>query len=110
MVTSSARTRNKKGFEGVDFDDGRREIAPGDCRGLFCLQIAPKFYRESIVPIANDIDYGVHGIVLEPVGPEGRFQNDEKVYRRVGVYWIKHPQYYRTTEELSGTVERIKII
>lgn len=79
-------------------DDGRN-IAPGDCEGLFCLEIMPAWLEPYF-----------SGIVLEPVGPEGRFRNGAKVYRRFGIYALENPDYYDTTAELSGTFETITII
>lgn len=79
--------------------DDERHIAPGDFEGLFCLKIMPAWLEATWA-----------GIVLEPVGPEGRFRNDEKVYRRFSIYALKDPDCYDTTAELSGRFETITII
>lgn len=84
----------------IAFDDGRHDIAPGDCSGLFCLQITPNFNRcedprfcelmghlwDHSPP--SSLCWRLHGIVLEPVELEGHFSSGEKVHRRVGVYYI----------------------
>lgn len=114
-------------IESVAFDDGRRDIAPGDCGGLFCLQIVANIDQPSPNPRVSELyenltlfrltdllRKGLHGIVLEPVKLEDRFQSSEKVYRRVGVYYIPGISFWSrrdvTSSAIRGSLETITII
>lgn len=90
----------------IQFDDGRPDSDyPGDRSGLFRLEILPEFQAE----VRMNLTTAWHSIVLEPVELGGQSSNDERVYRRVGVYWTWRYSDHEP-EEFSGWTERIKII
>lgn len=90
----------------IQFDDGRPDSDyPGDRSGLFRLEILPEFQGE----VRMNLTTAWHSIVLEPVELGSRSSNDERVYRRVGVYWTWRYSDHEP-EDFSGWIERIKII
>lgn len=113
----------------IAFDDGRRDIAPGDCSGLFCLQIIANVDQHSQNPRVSklceslrgkyppsSLCWRLQGIVLEAVELDGHFSSVEKVYRRVGVYYVPRRLFLpldndpSSGQELRGRFETITII
>lgn len=109
------------GMGSVIFDRGRWSDATGDYNGLFCLEIIPRLrecpprVRHSVHPTPEDkLVFRLQGLVLQAVEPEGQFQSDQRVFRRVGVYRTsRQTQYYDSSsgEDVSERwVETITII
>lgn len=97
----------------VRFDERREDIAPIDCRSLFCLPIVPKFPPN--FPDTNMLECGPQGLVLEPVESGGRCLGDDRAYRRVGVYWVPLPRSWPEmdrshAEGVHGRVQTVTII
>lgn len=102
----------------VAFDDGRRDIAPGDCSGLFCLRVFPnrpqftskQVSRSELDGFMDSFEFGPHGLVLEPVEP---LREGKKVYRRVGVYYSPEPPMpgrRSNVKEIQGWTELLALI
>lgn len=101
----------------VAFDDGRQDITPGDCSGLFSLRVFPNLphFTSKEVPtrhldgFMHSLESGPHGLVLEPV----ELRERRKVYRRVGVYYSPEPPMPgqpSDVEEIQGWTELLALI
>ncbi|KAK2601088.1 hypothetical protein N8I77_010560 [Diaporthe amygdali] len=73
----------------IAFDAGGLDDRPRGRRGLSCLQIIPELQGLQAKDVGQLCEIP-HGIVIEPVDLDGQPQGHEKVYRRVGVYYIHY--------------------